>query len=136
MPSTAISAQGSTLKIDIAVAGTPDTLIGNLYQYSGFDGEASEIDISNLYSVAKEFLLGLKDNGGFTVEYHPDYDDNGHNDLRAAEVSSKKKTLLLTLPNGKEITFDAFVKNANGISGGVDGVVTGGASLKITGALR
>jgi hypothetical protein len=136
MPSTAISAQGSTLEIDVAVAGTPDTEIGNLYQFSGFDGEASELDVSNLKSPAKEFRLGLKDNGAFTVEYHPDYDDAGQNDLRAADISGDLKRIKLTLPNGKVFLFSAFVKNASGIAGGVDGVVTGGASLKISGAIE
>jgi hypothetical protein len=135
MASTAISAQGSTLEIDVSVSGTPDTEIANLFSFSGLDGEASEIDVTNLTSAAKESKLGLKDYGNFSIEYHVDFDDAGQNDLRAAGVSGDTKSFTLTLPNAKTLSFDALVKNADSISGGIDATVNGGASLRITGAV-
>lgn len=133
MASTAINAQGATLEVDVAIAGTPDTEIANLKSFSGFDGEASEIDVSNLSSTSKEFRLGLKDSGSFGIEWHPDYSDAGQNDVRAAESSGATKTFRLTLPNGTTATFAGLVKNAGSISGGVDGVVDGSVAIKITG---
>ncbi|MGJ8680516.1 phage tail tube protein [Paraglaciecola sp.] len=135
MASTAISAQGCTLEIDVAAAGTPDTEIANLFSFSGLDGEASEIDVTSLSSTAKEYKLGLKDYGNFSIEYHVDFDDAGQDDLRSAGVSGDVKTFRLTLPNGRTLTFSALVKNADSISGGVDATVNGGASLRITGAV-
>jgi hypothetical protein len=135
MSSTAISAQGSDLEIDVTTPGTPDTVIANMFSFSGLDGEASEIDVTNLNSTAKEFKLGLKDNGGFNIEYHVDFDDAGQNDLRAAGVSGATKKFMLTLPNAKTLTFSGLVKNADSISGGVDATVNGGASIRITGAV-
>ncbi|MFT7372071.1 MAG: hypothetical protein ACI9T9_000752 [Oleiphilaceae bacterium] len=135
MPSTAISAQGSTFEIDVTTPGTPDTVVENMFSYSGLDGEASEIDVTNLNSTAKEFKLGLKDNGGFNIEYHIDYDDIGQNALRAAGVSGLTKRFTLTLPNNKNLTFNGLVKNADSISGAIDGTVNGGASIRITGAV-
>lgn len=135
MPSTAISAQGTTLQIDTTTPGTPDTEIANVFSFSGLDGEASEIDTTNLGSTAKEYRLGLKDFGNFSFEFHIDYDDAGQTELRGAGVSGTKKTFRLTLPNAKTVTFEAFVKNADSITGGVDATLNGGASLRITGAV-
>jgi hypothetical protein len=135
MPSTAISAQGSTFELDVSVPGTPDTVIENMFSYSGLDGEASEIEVTNLRSGAKEFKLGLKDNGGFNIEYHIDYDDPGQNNLRAAGESGDTKRFRLTLPNNKTLSFDGLVKNAEGISGGIDATVNGGASIRISGSV-
>lgn len=133
MASTAISAQGTTFEVDDTNAGTADTPIANMYSYSGLDGEASEIDTTNLSSQAKEFRLGLVDNGGFNIEYHIDYDDEGQNALRAAGDNGTVKAFKLTLPNSKTLSFSGLVKNAKTLSGGVDAVLTGGASIRITG---
>lgn len=133
MTSTAISAQGSTLKVD--TSGTPDTIIGNLKTFSGFDGEAGELDVTNLVSTAKEYISGLQDFGSFNVEWDNDYGDAGQGLLRAAQAAGSTKKFLLTLPDGSTAAFDAIVKNAQTISGGVDASITGGATLKISGSV-
>jgi hypothetical protein len=130
-----ISAQGSIFEIDISTPGTPDTEIENMISFSGFDGEPSEIEVTNLKSTAKEFKLGLVDNGGFNIEYHSDYDDPGQNELRAAGETGLSKKFKLTLPNGKTFTFSGLVKNAKGISGAIDAEVMGTCSIRITGSV-
>lgn len=135
MASTAIAAQGATLEIDVAVAGTPDTAIKNIKSFSGFDGEAGEIDVTNLDSTAKEYRAGLQDFGSFSLEWNPDYADAGQNDMRSAQASGAVKTFLLTLPNGTTAQFAGIVKNASSISGGVDAVLDGSVSIKITGSV-
>lgn len=135
MASTAIKAQGSTIQTDIAVAGTPDTVIANLKGFSGFDGESTEVDITNLSSPAKEFDVGLQDYGSFSMEWNPDFSDPGQNDVRAAQSSGATKTFLLTLPNGTTAQFAGLVKNASSINGGVDAALDGSVSIKITGAV-
>ena len=133
MPSTAISAQGSTLQVDTITPGTPDTAIGNLKSFTGFDGEAGDIETTNLSSTAKEFIAALQDFGNFNVEWDNDYSDAGQTALRAAQAAAATKTFLLTLPDSSTVTFTANVKNAQAISGSVDAAVTGGANLRITG---
>lgn len=135
MSNNAISAQGSKLRIDKDTVGTADLQIKGLVSFSGFDGEASEQDISNLDSEAKEFSLGLKDNGSFSAETHVDYDDPGQNEARAAAVSGALKSFELELPNTKKVQFKGLVKNADSINGGVDQVLTGSISIKISGPL-
>ena len=133
MSSTAINSQGSTLEVDDTIPGTADTAVINIKTFSGFDGEASEIDVTNLSSTAKEFRSGLQDFGSFSFEWHPDYTDPGQNAVRSAQASGEVKTLKLTLPNGDIADFSGLIKNASSITGGVDAVVDGSVSVKITG---
>lgn len=127
MASTAISAQGSTLTIG-AVA------ISNIKSYSGFDGEAGEIDTTNLDSTGKEYLIGLQDFGSFSCDWNNDYSDLGQIACRAAQASGAIQTFVLTLPNADTVTFSGLVKNAQSISGGVDATLDGSMSIKVTGA--
>lgn len=133
MASTAISAQGATVQIDDSTQGTADVNIANVKSFSGLDGEASEIDVTNLQSTAKEYRLGLQDFGSFSMEINPDYSDSGQNVLRAAQASGAVKTFLVTLPGGTTLEFEGIVKNASSISGGVDAVLDGSVSIRITG---
>lgn len=129
MASTAITAQGT----DLSIAGTP---IANITSFTGFDGEAPEIDITNLKSLAKEYMLGLTDGGGgFTLEIHPEYGDAGQDLLRAAEVSGATSNFVLTLFDLTTVTFDALVKNAHNLTGSVDAALAGNVTLKVTGPL-
>lgn len=130
-----INAQGTTLEVDNLTPGTPDTAVGKIKSYSGFDGEASEIDKTHLGSTAKEFDLGLQDFGTFSVEWQVDYADSGQDLLRAAVASRATKTFLLTFPDSSTATFTGVVKSADRVSGGVDGIVEGGATIKISGSV-
>lgn len=132
MASTAITAQGSVLSI----GGTP-TPIENVTSFSGFDGEAAEIDITNLSSTAKEYLAGLTDPGTFSFEFHPNFltATAGQELLRAAALSGAVTAFELALSDGVTIDFQATVRNALSSSGGVDAALTGSAALRITGPL-
>ena len=47
--------------------------IGQVMTISGPDGSASEIDVTNLASSAKEFVIGLPDEGSVSMEVSFDY---------------------------------------------------------------
>jgi hypothetical protein len=109
------------------------TEIKNLVSFTGFDGQASEIDATDLASTAKEFLLGLQDWGQFQFDVNRDFNDAGQLALDASKRASTIKSYKLTLPNGKTKTFDAYCKNSP-LAGGVDALLkTSGVSLRITG---
>ena len=133
MASTAITAQGSVLKIDIATPGTADIAIANIISFSGFDGEASELDITNLSSTAKEKLAGLQDFGNFSFEMHPEYGDAGQDELRASQADGSLKTFELTLSDSTVIDFTGVVRNAQAITGGVDAPLAGSVSISVSG---
>ena len=132
MASTAISAQGTTLQVGTQDA-TPNTAVANIRTFSGFDGTASEIDVTNLASTAKEYRLGLQDYGGFSFDWHPDFSDAGQNQVRGASASGAILAFKLTFPDGSSASFEALVSNANSLSGGVDATVDGSVTLRITG---
>jgi hypothetical protein len=110
------------------------TAVKNLKDFSGFDGSASDIDITNLDSTAKEFRAGLVDNGQFTVNLDLDNSDAGQLAVRAAQVAGITKNFKLTLPNGNVASFSGYVKKF-GAAGGVDAVVKSAIDIKITGAI-
>lgn len=128
-----IDAQGTTIQIDDATPGTADVAIGKVKSFSGFDGESSEIDQTHLGSTAKEKRLGLQDFGSFSMEWQVDYADSGQDVCRAAQTSRAVKTFLVTYLDGTTATFNGLVKNAERVSGSVDSLVDGGASVAITG---
>lgn len=121
----------------ISAAGTATpvswTPIGNLNNFKGFDGQANEIDKTNLSSTAKEFMLGLQDFGHFTFDVDKDFTDPGQLACDAAKRAGTLKNFKLTLPNAKTATFSGYVKNSP-LDGGVDQILkTTGVSIRITG---
>ena len=110
------------------------TQIANIKTFSGFDGSASEIDVTNLGSSAKEFRLGLTDPGQFTIEIDYDGANAGHNALRAKQVSGVLSNFQLTLPNAAVISFTGFVKKFS-LAGGVDAVAKTSVDIRISGAV-
>ncbi len=132
--STAINSQGAIFAINTGTEGSPVwTPVANVASFSGLDGEASEIDVTHLTSAAKEFRIGLKDFGGFSLEIHADYADAGQQALR--DASDAVQMFQITLSNSTTLSFSGLVKNADSINVGVDAVVTGTVTIKITGAV-
>ncbi|MBW0450844.1 phage tail tube protein [Paraburkholderia phenoliruptrix] len=137
MPSTAISAQGSKFFIDTAAEGAAQptwTQVKNLKSFSGFDGSATEIDVTDLDSTAKEKRLGLMDNGSFSIDVNVNIADPGQAALKAAQKASSLESFKLQYPDGSADTFDASVKSFP-IAGGTDAVLTATVSLTISGAV-
>lgn len=110
------------------------TAIANMKDFSGFDGSASEIDVTNLDSTAKEFRLGLTDPGQFTINIDYDNTNAGHVALRAKQASGVLSNFSLTLPNTNVVTFNGFVKKFS-LAGGVDAVAKTSCDIRISGAI-
>lgn len=110
------------------------TNIANLKDFSGFDGSASELEVTNLDSVAKEFKLGLTDPGAFSINIDYDSANAGHIALRARQVSGVLCNFKLTLPNATVITFTGFIKKFS-LAGGVDAIAKTSVDIRISGAI-
>ena len=123
----------------VGTAGTANpktwTAIGNVKDFSGFDGTVSELDKTNLQSGAMEYAAGLQDFGNFSLNIDIDDTDAGHIALRAAKTAASTKAFKLRLPNGKLRVFKAFVKKF-GESGGVNAIHKGNTDLRITGVVN
>ena len=131
--STAIETQG--FKLEVSTAGISPliyTEVKEIVSFSGFDGQASEIDITHLQSAGKEFLMGLQDFGTFKCDVNHLPDDAGQVILRTAKGDRVKRTFRATFSDASTAIFDAFVLS-NPVSGGVDAKVDASFSLRITG---
>lgn len=135
MTSTAISAQGTSVSMSSKPAGggqpTPMP-IKNVYEFSGFDGSASDIDVTDLESKAKEYRAGLQDWDTVTMGVNINMTEASHIALLAAKKSGELKEFTATLSDGTTIAFNGYVKSFP-ISMGVDGVYKGSVKIKVTG---
>jgi hypothetical protein len=102
--------------------------------FNGFDGQASEMDVTTMCSAAKEVRMGLQDFGSFnfTMNYVPS--DPGTAELQEAKGEGTPRWFELMLPDDSgSWIFEAFVKQMT-IAGGVDQPLTTNVVLRITGA--
>lgn len=128
-----ISAQGSTLHINTGTTASPTwTKINGLLSFSGLDGGASDIDVTDLDSDAMEYISGLVDEGKFGFEIKTLHTDTGQLAVRAARVSGDVKGMKLTFPDAKTATFAVLVKSIP-VAGGVNALLKGTVDCKITG---
>lgn len=128
-----IDSQGTTVEFYDADNITTN-VVGGVVSFSFGDGSASDIDISTLASTAREYRQGLADNGDFSMELMRDTADAGQAEMEVARVAQSTRKVVLTFPDASTATFNAYVKSISS-SGGVDAVITGTATLKITGAI-
>lgn len=111
--------------------------VGGIKSFSGFDGEAADIDVSTLASTRKEFLQGLPEEGNLSLSIVYDPDDAGQAEMLTARNAQTAYTCVLTLPDTvtlNVLTFSAYVKSIS-IEGSVDDAVMSTVNLKITGAV-
>lgn len=133
MTSTAVSAQGTKLQMDTGTSGTPNLIdVVNVTDISGFDGKATEIDVTDLASKAKERRLGLQDWGSLTLTTNINLKEVSHSALLAAKKAGTEVPFSMELSDATKITFNAFVASFP-IAAKVDGVYTGAIALTITG---
>jgi hypothetical protein len=102
--------------------------------FNGFDGQASEIDVTTICSEAKESRSGLQDFGSFNFDMNFVPSDESQKALMDAKATGKPIWVRVTLPdNLGAYVFQALVRQVT-LSGGVDAVLSSSVSLRITGA--
>jgi len=107
------------------------TEIGEVTDFSGPDGTASEIDTTHLQSTAKEFLMGLPDEGNFTFSINWAPTDTGQLAAVAARKARAEKNFKVTYSDDSTASFKGYVLGLSS-SGGVDGKVDGSITIRIT----
>lgn len=128
MAAAPILAQDTTVTIDAtAIAGVRSiTGIGS--------GSATEIDVTTLASAAKEFRMGLQDFGSVQIEMIRNQDDAGQLAMFTAMGNQASAVFVVTMPTSTAnvITFTGYIMSI-GLDINADGVVTGTATVRITG---
>lgn len=106
-------------------------------------GTAAEIDVSDLSSTAKEFVLGLADNGSMGIDVLYDPEDPGQIILETLRESSAINSFRVGVPNPLQagsptaftlFSFQGFVTTFP-FSASVDAALTGTVSIRLTGAI-
>lgn len=126
----AILCQGTTMTFN-------SVAVGGIKAITGIgSGSATEIDKTTLASVAKESVQGLRDFGSIEIDLVRDQDDLGQVELTTSLAAQATHTVVITLPSSASnvATFSAYVQSVSS-DVNADGIVTGKAKLRITGAV-
>jgi len=111
------------------------TEIGEITDINHEDAGVNEIDSTHLQSTAKEYLVGLEDNGTYSLSVNYLFDDTGQQALRAAKTARTKQSFRATYSDDSTMTFDAYVKTFSGPAAAVEGKLNGTVTLKISGSI-
>lgn len=126
------------MTIGIGDGASPEvyTSISEITNISGPGGGASEIDTTDLNSTAKEFRLGLVDNGSINLSLNFIPANTQHALLRTRSISGAVNNFRMTFTDSPATlwTFAAFVQELS-VENGVDGVTTGSVTLRVSGTI-
>lgn len=106
--------------------------VGEVTNIGAPSGEAADIDTTHLESLAKEYLVGLPDEGSFELAMNAIVSDAGHTELIAALAAQNRRWLKVTWSNSTVQYAKALVKKYTW-SAGVDAKIEAAASFRISG---
>lgn len=136
MSASAINAQG--MKFAVSASGSPPSFsnIPEINTIGGPDGSAALIDVTDLDSTGKEYLLGLKDEGAFSLEINYIPQNAVHAQLRSAWSNRTTMQFRVTFPDSTTTVWEfsglvtSFQQNA-----AVDQVIKATVGIKISGSI-
>ena len=135
----ALKSQTSTVHIsnedaDATVYGSATfDKVGEVTTIGAPSGEAADIDVTHLESLAKEYLIGLPDEGNIEIAMNAIVSDNGHSELITAKDAQTRRWIKITWSNGTVFYIKALVKKYTW-SAGVDNKIEAAASFRTSGA--
>lgn len=136
MSTGAVSAQGTTFAV--SADGSPPSFsnIPEIRSIGGPDGSAPTIDVTDLNSTAREYILGLKDEGAFSLDIMYIPANAVHAQLRAAWAARSLMQFRVTFQDTNTTVweFDGYVTGFSERAA-VDTVVEATVGIKITGSI-
>lgn len=132
----AIETQGTVIQVTDGGSPTEYQTIPNVTDFSGPGGQASVIDASSLASTRREKLMGLADEGQFSMTLNWDPDSTVHQLLRTLRNNRTAAEFKITLADDTPVsgTFTGYVLGVT-LSGGVDQVVKAAVTVEISGEI-
>ena len=136
MSSSALSSQGMTIGIGNGASPEVFTTIAEVKGIDGPGGQTAEIDVTDLSSTAKEFVLGLQDEGDITLDMNYIPSNTQHALLRTLRGSGDENNFRISFTDSPVTTwtFGARVKGFS-ISNAVDNVTGLSVTLRVTGTI-
>jgi len=137
MSSSALDSQGMVIQWqNTGVSPNVYTTIPEVQEMSGPGGQANEIDVTDLSSTAKEFRMGLQDEGqiSLTMTWIPT--NTVHSGLRTDRANQTLRSFKILFTDSPQTTwtFSAFVLGLE-MSAGVDDVVKATVTLRVSGSI-
>ncbi len=130
-----LESQGVTIGVgDTGSSPISYTDIGELTDINGPDGSAPEYDVTNLSSEAREYRMGLHDEGTISLSGFYDPNDTGQSECQTARKNRTKKAFKITEADSPptEHTFEGYVTGFS-MSRAVDQSVSLSIAIRITG---
>lgn len=133
---TAITSNGVTIAASDNQSPESFTTIGDVLSIGGPSGTAAEIDTTHLGSAAREFLIGLRDEGSVSLECNYDPDSTQHQDLLSDRDNEALRQYRITLTDTTPLTwtFFAYVSEAQ-LQVSIDEAVKINFTLRLTGPI-
>ena len=137
MSSNALESQGMTIARGDGASPESFTTIPEVRAISGPDGSANQIDTTDLSSSAKEFRMGLRDEGSVTLDMMFIPANAVHAGLRTDRANRTERTFRLTFTDSPPTVweFSAYVQGLS-ISNEVDSTTDATVTLLITGGVE
>ncbi len=136
MSSSALETQGILFKRGDGGGTEIFTTVGEVFDIQGPDGEASEIDVTDFASTAREFKMGLKDEGRVTVQLYRVASDAEQNGLLSDRSAKTLRNFEIVLTDAGTLTlsFAAYVLGFS-YSMSPDDSIKASVTLRISGAV-
>lgn len=107
--------------------------IGEVTNIGAPSGEAADIDTTHLESAAKEYLVGLPDEGNIEIAMNAIEGDDGHDEMITAKDAQNRRWLKIVWSSGSIWYIKALVKKYTW-SAGVDAKIDAAGSFRTSGA--
>lgn len=132
----AIESQGITVFWTTSTAFTTSQPVSDVTSVSGPGISAGKIDVTSLQSTAKEFIMGLRDNGDVSLDMIYNSTDLGQLALRNDLNTRTKRRIAIKIPDATTTLWhcEAYCTNWS-LSGSVDNVQKLSATIGLTGAI-
>lgn len=136
MSSSALESQGMTIKRGDGASPEVFTIIPEVRSITGPDGSATEIDVTDLSSSAKEFRMGLQDNGSITLDMMYIPANTVHAGLRTDRQNRTLRNFQLLFTDSPATTwsFSAYVQGFS-VTNEVDSTTNASITLRISGTI-
>lgn len=136
MSSSALTSQGMLFQRSDGASPEVYSSIPEITSISGPGGSATEIDVTDMSSTAKEFRLGLQDEGSIslTINYIPA--NTVHAGLRTDRANSTLRNFRILFTDSPQTQWD-FAGYVNGftVDNGVDAVTTATVTIRVSGSI-
>ena len=138
MSSSALDSQGLTIARQDPTASPENSYqtISEVSNVSGPGGQANEIDVTDLSSTAKEFRMGLQDEGTITLDINYIPANTQHAGLRTDRANQTLRSFRITFTDSPNTTwtFSAYVLGFE-VSNAVDDVTKASVTLRVSGSI-